>query len=159
MTRLRAFRDPDNHVPAGNYKRLMRGDTVVMSNTPMEVRTNQPIIRRAHGSVLINGLGLGMALTAILAKPAVESVAVVEKSPEVIELVAPHFADPRVRIINADALDYKPPSGIRFNAVWHDIWDYVTADNLPQMHTLHRKYGRRADWQDSWCRYKCEVGR
>jgi hypothetical protein len=58
-----AHKGSDEYVPPGTYKRLMRGDTVVMSNTPMEVRTNREFIRRAKGNVLINGLGLGMVLT------------------------------------------------------------------------------------------------
>lgn len=43
--------------------------------------------------------------------------------------------------------------------VWHDVWDYIDANNLTQMHALHRKYGRRADWQGSWCRDQCERQR
>jgi spermidine synthase len=138
----------------------MRGRTVVMSNTPMEIRTNRAIIHNATGDVLINGLGIGMVLKAVLAKPDVRSVRVIEKHPEVIELVAPTYApDPRVEIIQADCFDYEPPKGMRFNAVWHDIWDYICGDNLPEMHKLHRRYGRRADWQWSWCRERCEAGR
>lgn len=147
----------DEYVTPGDYKRLMRGNAVVMSNTPMEIRTNSEIIQQAKGDVLINGLGLGMVLTAILAKPEVGSVRVIEKNAEVIELVGPTFTDDtRVQIIHADCFDYKPASGERFSAVWHDIWDYICSDNLPEMKTLHRRYGRRADWQASWCRWKCE---
>lgn len=149
---------PREYVAPGTYKRLMRGRTVVMSNTPMEIRTNWSIVHRATGSVLINGLGLGMVLAAILEKPEVEAVTVVEIAEEVITLVGPTYqSDPRVEIIHADAMAYRPAKGQRFNAVWHDIWDYICADNLTQMRTLHRRYGRRADWQGSWCRYECEA--
>ena len=34
----------------------------------------------------------------------------------------------------------------------HDIWDDICLDNLETMATLHRKYGRRCDWQGSWKR-------
>ncbi len=142
----------------GTYKRLMRGNTVVMSNTRMEVITNHEIVAEAKGRVLINGLGLGMILHAVLKKPEVTEVWVVEKHAEVIALVGPAFmADPRVKIIYADALTYTPPKGVRFDVVWHDIWDHITADNLPQMHRLHRRYGRRAGWQKSWAREFCEA--
>lgn len=155
-TRIRSWRD--EYVPAGDYTRLMRGRTVVMSDTDFELRTNRAIIRQATGDVLINGLGIGMVLRHILAKPGVRSVIVVEISADVIALVGPTFAsDPRVTIVQADALEYAPPAGKRFNAVWHDIWDYVCSDNLPEMHRLHRKYGRRSDWQWSWCRERCEA--
>lgn len=161
ITELRAaLKGEDFYVPAGDYKRLMRGSTVVMSNTPMEVWTNRPFIRYAKGNVLINGLGLGMVLTAILRKPEVESVTVIEAAVEVIELVAPTFRDdPKVKIIHSDAFEYQPAKGMRFDAVWHDIWDFISEDNLPEMHRLHRKYGQRTSWQASWCRNKCEMQR
>lgn len=162
MTRMRAMfsGSRDAEVPAGTYKRLMHGHDVVMSNTPMEVRTNATFIRKATGDVLINGLGLGMVLTAILKKPEVTSVTVVEIAEEVIELVGPTFRhDPRVTIVHADATTYQPKKGQTFDAVWHDIWTFITADNLDEMKTLHRKYGRRTQWQASWCRAQCELQR
>lgn len=147
-------------VPAGNYTRLMRGDIVVMSNTPMEIRTNRAFIRRAKGKVLINGLGLGMVLGAILNKPEIESVTVVEYSEDVIKLVGPSFRDDsRVRVVHACAFEYQPEQGAFFDAVWHDIWDEISEKNLPEMHKLHRKYGKRTNWQGSWARAECEMMR
>lgn len=144
-------------VPVGEtFTRLMRDRTVVMSDTPAEMRDHYGPAINARGSCLINGLGLGMVLGAVLRKPDVTDVTVVELERDVLDLVAPSYDDPRVTFVHADALTYKPPSGKRFQMVWHDIWDYICADNLPQMHTLHRRYGRRAEWQGSWCRYQCE---
>lgn len=141
-------------VAAGRYKRLMRDRTVVMSNTPMEVETHAEIIQRAKGHVLLNGLGLGVVLTAILSKPDILSVTVVENSPDVIKLVAPTFAkDVRVEIVQADAFAFKPVA--TFNAVWHDIWDAICHDNLDGMRKLHRKYAKRTEWQGSWAREEC----
>ena len=145
-------------VPTGNYKRLVREETVVMSNTPMEIRTNRAFIYRAKGKVLINGLGLGMVLSAILKKPEIESVTVVEASEDVIKLVGPSFCDDsRVTIVHACAFEYQPEQGTFFDAVWHDIWDEISDENLPEMHKLHRKYGQRANWQGSWARAECEM--
>jgi spermidine synthase len=96
----------------------------------------------------------------VLEKPEVERVTVIEKSEDVIVLVAPSFSkDNRVQIILADAFEYQPPKGVRYGAVWHDIWDTICGDNLPSMHRLHRKYGRRTEWQNSWCRELCERSR
>lgn len=163
FTRIRAsHKGRDHFIPPGDYKRLMRGNTVVMSNTPMEVRTNLVFMMRAHGRVLINGLGLGMVLAEILKKDEVTSVTIVEASKDVIELVGSYYRengflhDPRVKIVNADALLYQPEKDERFDVVWHDIWDFISADNLEEMKLLHRKYGRRTDWQGSWCREQCE---
>jgi hypothetical protein len=144
-------------VPQGTYKRLMRGGTVVMSNTPDEIRDSLRFIWSAKGSVLVNGLGLGVLLNALLAKPEITDITVIEKSEDVINLVAPTFAnEPRVTIIHADAFEYQSPKGKRYNAVWHDIWDNICADNYEEMKFLHRKYGRKADYQESWCRYEVE---
>ena len=155
LERIRSIFDGGRGVPAGTYTRLMRGGTVVMSDTPDEIRDHLDAIREARGHVLVNGLGLGVVLQAALRKAEVENLTVVEQSPDVIALVAPHYQamfGSRLEIVEADALEYKPPKGSRFGAVWHDIWDNMCADNLPQMHKLHRRYGRLSEWQGSWGR-------
>jgi len=143
-------------IKAGTYKRLKRNGTVVMSNTPVEISDFQRFVRRATGSVLVNGLGLGVLLKALLGKEEITDITVVEKSEDVIRLVAPYYSDDRLTIINADSFEYKPEKGKRYNAVWHDIWDYICGDNYTEMKTLHRKYGRRCDYQESWCREQCK---
>jgi len=161
--RLRAMFSSERgrYVPAGTYKALKRGGGTVMSNTPDEICDLWPFLQAATGSVLINGLGLGVALTAILAKinedgsPAVSQVVVIENSPEVVDLVSPTFKkDLRVYFALGDAFRFVPTG--KFDAVWHDVWDDICSDNLSQMHTLHRKYGHKAKWQGSWCRERCE---
>lgn len=148
------------YVPEGeHFTRLMRGGTLVMSDTPAEMRDHQYAVVRATGACLLNGLGIGMVLKAILKKPEVTDVTVVELSQDVLDLVAPHYQDNRIQFVCADAMAFCPPRGKRYQMVWHDIWDNICSDNLPEMHALHRKYGRRADWQGSWCRYQCERGR
>ena len=144
-------------VPAGNYKRLMRGRTVVMSNTPDEINDCLNFVWKAKGSVLVNGLGLGVLLKLLLNKPEVTDITVIENSEDVINLVADTYKDdPRLTIILGDAFTYTPPKGKRYNAVWHDIWDDICSDNLKEMKQLHRKYGRISDFQLSWCRDQCE---
>jgi hypothetical protein len=54
-------------------------------------------------------------------------------------------------------MEYRPDAGARFGAIWHDIWDSICEDNLDQMKTLHRRYGRRCDWQGSWGRDTIEA--
>lgn len=143
-------------VPEGTYKRLKRNGIVVMSNTPDEIRDFKNFTYKAKGSVLINGLGLGCVIKVLLDKPEVVKITVIEKSEDVIKLVAPYFKDSRLNIINADAFEYKPPKGEFFNFVWHDIWDDICEDNLSEMKILHRKYGRKSEWQDSWAKSICQ---
>lgn len=153
-----AFHPGGRFYRAGKYKRLMRGRTVVMSNTRAEISDHLRFIYTAKmgGDILINGLGIGVALKAILESEKVDHVTIIEKSEDVIKLVAPSYTDKRVDIICADAFTWQPPKTKRYSAVWHDIWDNICADNLPEMTKLHRKYGRRTDWQGSWCKELCK---
>jgi hypothetical protein len=144
-------------VPPGTYKRLMRGGEVIMSNTPDEIYDCLRFIRIAKGSVLINGLGLGVLVKALIEKPEVTDITVIENSEDVLKLSGPTYEkEPKVTIIHADCFTWEPPKGKVYDAVWHDIWDNICADNLPEMKKLHRKYGRRSKYQESWCRERCE---
>lgn len=157
LSQMISFMKSGRGVPAGDYKRLMRGRTIVMSNTPDEIRDGLQFVYAATGSVLVNGLGLGVILKLLLNKPEITDITVIENSEDVINLVADTYKDdPRLTIIHGDAFTYVPPKGKRYNAVWHDIWDYITSDNLKEMKQLHRKYGRISDFQLSWCRSECE---
>lgn len=152
---LRGMFNGGRYTPEGVYTRLDRGPVCVMSDTPDEMRDHREPVWRAKGHVLINGLGIGMVLAACLRKPEVEHVTVVEMSPDVLKLVAPHYACDRVTFVEADAFEYAPPKNVRYGVVWHDIWDNICGDNLPEMTRLKRKYGRRADWQGCWAEYIC----
>jgi hypothetical protein len=140
----------------GTYTRLTWRGTVVMSDTPDEIRDHLHFIRMARGRVLIHGLGIGMCTAACLRKPEVKHVTVVDKSPDVIRLVGPSVRaisdgqDTDLEIIEGDAFTWKPPKNTRWDVVWHDIWESLCTDNLSEMTKLHRRFGRRTDWQDSW---------
>ncbi len=143
-------------IPVGEtYTRAMRNGFLVMSDTPAEMRDHRRAVLMAKRSCLLNGLGIGLVLKNILLKPDVTDVTVVEISQDLIDIVAPHYSDPRVIFVCADALEYQPPKGKKFQMVWHDIWDNICSDNLHDMKKLHRKYGCKTDWQDSWCKYEC----
>jgi hypothetical protein len=159
LENLRLMRDGRGIAP-GTYTRLTHARRgVVMSDTTAEKLDHYSFVRAARGHCLINGLGIGMCLNAILLKPEVNFVTVVEADQDVIDLVWPHYSQDRCEIVCASAFDYAPPKGIRYGAVWHDIWDAICEDNLPEMHRLHRKYGRKADWQGSWGRDTIEAER
>ena len=160
LGRMRAaFHPGGRYTPAGTYWGLLINGNLVMSDTPDERHDHLESVYRAKGHCLVNGLGLGMVAGIMLENPRVELVTVVEINENVIDLVEPHYSakyGSHVEIVHCDALTYQPPKGIRYGAVWHDIWGDICPDNLPQMHTLHRRYGRRSDWQGSWCRALCE---
>lgn len=144
----------------GTFTMLMHGGETVMIDTYAEVRDHREFLRKATGSVLMHGLGLGMAANACLRKPDVSRVTVVEKSADVIALVAPHLArihGDRFEVIHADALAWAPKKGSVWDVAWHDVWSFIVPSNLPDMRVLHRRFGRRVGWQGSWCRWECEA--
>lgn len=163
MTHMQSiFSGGRGYVPAGTYTKLSCvGRGTIMSDTPDEKRDHLHAVWKASGHCLINGLGLGMVLNAVLQRNAtlpVTKVTVIELEQDVIDLVGPHYlSDPRVEIVNASAFDYNPPKGEKYGMVWHDIWDNICGDNLPEMTQLKRKYGRRTDWQGCWGEYETKA--
>jgi hypothetical protein len=127
--------------------------------------------------VLIGGLGLGIVPAWLLRNVPVWRIDIIEIDAGVIDLVARDptardywAADPRLHVHHGDALTWWPrDSGCAlhpacrparwFDAAWWDIWDIVSAGNLPSMHRLHRRFGRMAGWQMSWERAECEAMR
>jgi len=144
-------------VEHGIYTKLVkwrnRWDGPIMSDTPAEIKDHLEPIQRAEGNVLITGLGIGMVLQGCLNKKSVKHATVIELSEDVIKLVAPHYQElygNRLEIIQADALEYKPPRGSKYDMVWHDIWPNICADYLDDIITLKKRYARRSQWVGCW---------
>ena len=144
------------YVPLGTYVRLIINDRLVMSDTRHEQGTNMGFLRNAHGRVLIAGLGIGMIVVPILDDPDVGSVTVVELIQDVIDIVQPQIAHPKLTIIRGDINTWRPAKGERFNTIYFDIWTDATVGNLPQIARLHRSFARYLDrnddrcWMNSW---------
>lgn len=153
---LHNIKQPGRAIVVGDtYTKLTDNGNIIMSDTPAELKDLWPLKTHLEGHVLINGLGLGVALQGALDEPNVKHVTVIELSRDVISLVAQHYITrygDKLTIVHADAFDWTPPKNTRYNAVWHDIWSDICGDNYESMKKLHRKYGRRCDWQGSWCR-------
>lgn len=147
-----SFSSRDQYIRAGVYTRLMRNGTIVMSDTPSEMQDHEYFVYKANGNVLINGLGLGVVLLNILEKSEVQKVIVNEISEDVITLVSPHYSDSRLTINHIDAFDWKSDNGDKYNAIWHDIWDYISEDNKKEMAKLCRKYSK---WKADDCYQEC----
>ena len=150
--------------PPGTYASLLvRTDSghseCMMSDLGYERATCLEVVRRAHGEVLIAGLGLGMILHPILAKPHVGRVTVVEKYQDVIDLIGPTLpSTERLAIVTADIFAWRPPRGSRYDVIWFDIWPDIAPTRLPEMARLHRRFapylnrGNPRRWMDSWHR-------
>ncbi len=147
-------------VDPGKYKKLTRRGHLIMSNTRAEIDDFRWYLSDCKGKILINGLGLGVVLKMIADKEEVEHVTVIEKSEDVLKLVGPTFKDnKKIEIIHADAFEWKPPKGVKYNFVWHDIWDDICTDNIEGFTKLKRKYGKRCIRQACWCEEECRSHR
>jgi spermidine synthase len=121
-----------------------------MSDTEMERVTNLDFIRSAFGDVLIGGLGIGMLPAALLSgnfPRRIESITVIEQSPDVIALVEPYLRDPRLHIVEGDVFTWNARRHpIRmFDSIYFDIWPDICPDYAPDMARLHRRYRRLLD--------------
>lgn len=94
----------------------------VMPIDEHEYKQHIPLWLNARGRVLILGLGIGFCLPNLLYNKKVESITIVEKYPEVINLFEVHRPDlaEQVNIICADAMTYKPKS--KFDTIWPDTF-------------------------------------
>lgn len=155
------FKNPS---PPGTYVSLRvtndAGESqVVMSDFHYERATCVQVVERAHGDVLVAGLGLGMILHPILRKVTVRSVTVIEKYQDVVDLVLPTLpAREKLAVLLDDIYTWQPPRGRRYDVIWFDIWPDIEVTRLPEMARLHRRFWRylnRANpecWMESWHR-------
>lgn len=128
-------------IPTGKYIKLEDKYGVVMSDTPMEKRTNYDFLRKANGDVFIAGLGIGLIVLPLLEKDNIKSITILEKFNEVIQLVGSQLPlNDKVKIIQGDVFEYEFPKGTKFDTIYFDIWNYVNSDVYEEMKELKKKY-------------------
>ena len=135
----------------------------VMSDTPAEVKDHVPFIKKAQGVVLVAGLGLGMVTKALLAKPSVDHVVVVELDKNLINMVGPHYACDRLTIVEGsifwgpDALQRptRIPVNTQYDWAWFDIWDTIDMDNLEDFDALRDTWGSWCEHMEFWVEKEC----
>lgn len=153
-------------IDPGEYTSLTFRSGIVMSDTPSEISDLLSAIYHAQGHVLIAGLGLGVVVQGCLMDgvehygKTVERVTVVEKSDDVIRLVAEHYREKfgeRLEIVHDDIFTWKPPKGAVYGACWLDIWSGICTDNLKEMTKLKRRFSRRSEWIGCWSERECRY--
>ena len=116
------------------YPAVLEDDREWMTITPKEINTMRAAVEAARGRVLTYGLGLGYYAYMVSEKEAVESVTVVEREQEVIDLfeahILPQFSHgDKLRIVRDDAFRFaesRMGSGgydLVFTDLWHDASD------------------------------------
>ncbi len=96
-----------------------------MMSVPSEFITNDPFAYKAKGKVITFGLGIGYFVYMALLNKDVESITVIEREREVINIfnkIKDQFPNiNKVNIINGDAFDY-------FNEQYLNSFDYIYVD-------------------------------
>jgi hypothetical protein len=148
--------------PPGDYALLLvRNNSgepeMMMSDLAYERATSVEVVRRAHGDILIAGLGLGMILHPILRKVSVCRVTVIEKFQDVIDLILPTLPKTdNLAVIAGDIFDWKPEPSSQYDIIWFDIWPDIGPKRVAEMTLLHRRFANylnRANpnhWMQSW---------
>ena len=120
-----------------SYPAVMEDGHEWMAIKPNETATITFAVNAAHGRVATFGLGMGYYPYLVHLKPDVESITIIERSSDVIELfkthILPQFDHPeKVRIVQADAFEYaaKQMPAERFDYAFADTWRDMS-DGLP----------------------------
>ena len=118
----------------------------VMSNSPYELETCEWMAQAAKGDVLVLGLGIGFINCLMRSNQAVNTIAVIEKDPRVIELSKPKVGKDEVFQADAQSIDdIKRVIGSRkFDTV---IWDLFGADGfMPVYDSILNPGGKVLVW-------------
>jgi hypothetical protein len=125
------------------------GVGVWMTDSPEELEQIAHVMRtiRPSGSVLVGGLGLGVLATVLQNHPAVDNVAVVEKSQDVINLCRPR----RVAIIHDDIFDYLRRTKTEYDTYYLDTWQATNEGEwwrtvMPLRRIIANRWGKKPVW-------------
>lgn len=133
------------------YQQLLFGQEIKMANTPDIVADYIEFLNIAEGNILINGLGIGMCVAHLLKKQTTKHITVIELNESIFQLVTPYFKNnANCTLVCGNAFNFEPSKGTIYDYVWHDIWTYITADNVKQAEHLFNKYKNIAKWQGAW---------
>jgi len=131
------------------------GAGVWMTDMPEELEQIAAVIRELPpvGRVLIGGLGLGVLPAVILAAPFVDSITVVEKSPDVIRLCRPRGPAAEgvsVNVVCSDIAEFLA-SCPAFDSYYLDTWQGTNEGEwwqtvMPLRRIIANRWGRRKVW-------------
>lgn len=133
-------------IQVGTYVRLMINNELMMSDTPMEQRSNQEFIEAANGDVLVAGLGIGLILKTALLKREVKSITVIEKNQDVINITLPKIKHEKLNVVCCDIHDYLKSPELKakdhpvYDTIYFDIWPDISTKNLPEIKKLEKAY-------------------
>lgn len=99
-----------------------------MSDGPCDYRRMQKYAGAAEGDVLVAGLGLGLFIHELGKNNKVGRITVVERSPEVIELVKGYLPEQGLSIVQDDFWDFVKDDHHEYGMVMVDVWATSNSD-------------------------------
>lgn len=111
------------------FPALYQGVMPWVSVCPSEINSMSEQIKKAHGKVLVLGLGLGYYPYMISSKDCVSEIVIVEIEPKIIDVfeknLLPQFPNKdKISVVCADAIEYM--KGVKagdFDFIFADIWE------------------------------------
>ncbi len=114
-----------------SFPTIYQGVVPWMSVCPSEINSMREQTGKAHGRVLVLGMGLGYYQYCIAQKTEVSSVTVVELNPTIIEIfekhLLPNFPNKeKISIVCSDAIEYLKNTELgQYDFVFADIWEGI----------------------------------
>lgn len=144
-------------VEPGRYCLLLHGNELVMNDTWFERYSSEVCLTKAHGTVIVVGLGIGMIPAALCLRDDIDLIQVVEIAPEVIKLVEPYIRHPKVQVIEGDFWHPEALGLVKADAIFLDIWNTGTDMNDWEPIKLMREEWRKhhaldpyTSWVEVW---------
>ena len=105
---------------------LNHKDVTWMSITPNEIITMEKHINKAHGNIVVFGLGLGYFPFMCALKEEVKSITIIENDRQIIDIfqkyLFPQFINQeKIRIVNSDAFDVIKKE-LHYDFAFVDLW-------------------------------------
>jgi hypothetical protein len=116
------FFHPRKPIPVTRLQQMKKGrwrDWMV--DDPPHWRAMQIYAQQAKGKVLTSGLGLGLVAHELVKNPQVETVTVVEQSPDVIQLVG-EYLPAGVKVVKGDFYTFIDSEPTAWNTIIIDLW-------------------------------------
>jgi len=147
------FDGPIHTATIAKYDPYARKTKVWMSLTPMEIMSQMPGVEKAHGNVLIGGLGMGWLTRRVLEKDEVDSVTQVELDPDILNffgLALMELHPEELQLVHADFWEYLHQAGIdQFDTILVDIWPkYNDCRRDELFRTLRKSHPNVWGWGD-----------
>jgi len=125
-----------------------------MSDSNMEIVSNQRFARKARGHVFVAGLGLGLVVQMLMQNYNIESITVMEVNQDVIDVVKPTL-HPDVVVLKGDVWE---PSEVleaqrQFDSLYFDVWSASGGDNhdeFKELRALYRPYRAKGSYATYW---------